>query len=197
MVSITWNKESTERLIAALLASNPKLSLDYELMAIYFGQGATYDSIQHRFREYRRVASTMAQGSPAGGTQGRRGVISTPRKNSRGGIAKTGFTKKTPTELSSYITPSKNGRFKGGNSSKDAICLSDDDCKNLLKQEPKKEENQDAFQVKAEDVFTDAPTTAPSLLTQNMQAQAEREAPEFDPFPCDTFEALTDLDEYV
>ncbi|KMU73892.1 hypothetical protein CISG_03870 [Coccidioides immitis RMSCC 3703] len=77
---VVWTKDALERLIAALLASHPGFTPDYRAMAVYFGQGATYDSLQHRFREYRRMAESMTERTPRRNNNCRAGgVPSTPR----------------------------------------------------------------------------------------------------------------------
>ncbi|EEP79288.1 predicted protein [Uncinocarpus reesii 1704] len=132
-MGITWDKAAIERIIAALLASHPGFTPDYRAMAVYFGQGATYDSIQYRFREYRKMAEAMTEGSP---TSSRRGpntprtprtttstTTTTPRTNTRGGVAKPA-AKATPKTPSKHATPSK---MRGGASAGDSIILDDDD----------------------------------------------------------------------
>ncbi|MCJ1387215.1 hypothetical protein MMC18_000055 [Xylographa bjoerkii] len=54
--------EAYKRLLAAILAAHPdKKLLDYRRIATYFGDGATYDSIEGQFRKIRSEAAVMKQ----------------------------------------------------------------------------------------------------------------------------------------
>ncbi|OAX84064.1 hypothetical protein ACJ72_01568 [Emergomyces africanus] len=106
-MGITWNQKAIERIICALLAAHPRFTPDYASMAVHFGQGATYHSMQYRFREYRRIADSMRQetpGSSIAGTPVRRtagsGRVSKPNPTV------TGRRTQTPS------TPTKCGKVK-------------------------------------------------------------------------------------
>src|SRR5215471_18056158 len=103
-------------------------------MAQYFGQGATYDSIQGRFREYRKVAAKMQSGgSPhtAGGGSGRDSASNpaTPRSSTRNGVTKSSAKRRTHAAgARDPVTPSKKGKgkSKNGSSVMESILLDDD-----------------------------------------------------------------------
>lgn len=143
---VNWKaNESTDRLIAVLIAAHPGLKvstsspprklqahspqLEYQAMATLFGQGATYDAIEGRFRRYRKMADEVkADALNRGITElprGRNGTTGsssgTPRtpRGPRGGITKpssstSGRSRKG--NISQVLsTPTKRGR--GGGSS--------------------------------------------------------------------------------
>ncbi|PWW72685.1 hypothetical protein C7212DRAFT_335867, partial [Tuber magnatum] len=56
---VAWTAENCQRLLAALVSAHPELKFDYGKIAVLFGQGATYDSIAHRFRNIRAEAKTL------------------------------------------------------------------------------------------------------------------------------------------
>ncbi|KAE8381072.1 hypothetical protein BDV26DRAFT_289774 [Aspergillus bertholletiae] len=137
---VNWkNPESTDRLIASLIAANSGLKLDYHAIALLFGQGATYDSIEGRFRRYRKMAdqlrdevhncgitdiphNTRRNYASGGGTP------STPRTPR---VPRGGITKSTPSSSRSrnyrYThTPTKQ-KTKLGMSALDAIYVEDAD----------------------------------------------------------------------
>ncbi|KAE8165579.1 hypothetical protein BDV40DRAFT_297285 [Aspergillus tamarii] len=135
---VNWkNHESTERLIGSLLAAHPDLKLDYHAMAVMFGQGATYDSIESRFRRYRKAADELRDEAHGRGISdiprnaGRsyssgRSTTSTPRtpRARRGGI-----TKSTPSSSRTRNyrqTPTKQNT-KPGTAVMDAIYVNDVD----------------------------------------------------------------------
>ena len=69
-----------------------------------FGQGATYDSMHFRFREYRSIAAKLkAEASPETATP------STPR-NFRNVATATGSKKRSGTDMRDSGTPSKKGK---------------------------------------------------------------------------------------
>lgn len=82
---IDWNNiESLERLLAAVYAASPQ-NPNYRLIATYYGEGATYDSIEGRFRRIRPLADTMKREvdngeRPPAPPRGGGSVHSTPRK---------------------------------------------------------------------------------------------------------------------
>ncbi|MCJ1382716.1 hypothetical protein MMC17_005829 [Xylographa soralifera] len=54
--------EAYKRLLAAIIAAHPdKKLLDYRRIATYFGDGATYDSIEGQFRKIRSEAALMKE----------------------------------------------------------------------------------------------------------------------------------------
>ncbi|KAL1649928.1 hypothetical protein SLS58_001304 [Diplodia intermedia] len=81
---IDWkSQDSYQRLLAALVAANDN-SIDYKKVAYYFGQGATYDSIEGRFRIAKRMANDLKREAEDEGrqmpTSRVRSTTSTPRK---------------------------------------------------------------------------------------------------------------------
>ncbi|KAJ5591044.1 hypothetical protein N7450_005016 [Penicillium hetheringtonii] len=50
-----------KKLLAALLASQKGLKLDYKEIARMYGEGATYNSIEHKFRAFRKEAEALPQ----------------------------------------------------------------------------------------------------------------------------------------
>ncbi|OJD31986.1 uncharacterized protein BKCO1_4200073 [Diplodia corticola] len=81
---IDWkSQDSYQRLLAALVAANDN-SIDYKKVAYYFGQGATYDSIEGRFRIAKRMANDLKREAEDEGrqmpTSRVRSTNSTPRK---------------------------------------------------------------------------------------------------------------------
>ncbi|BCR95751.1 uncharacterized protein AKAW2_20691A [Aspergillus luchuensis] len=143
---VNWKQpESADRLCAALVVAHPSLKLDYNAIATYFGQGATYDAIQNRFRKVHSFADQLRQEAIE------RGITDLPaakaRKSTTGSIAspaprtprmgRNGIQKpvssssrkrpasRTPANL---ITPTRSGAgsSKAGQSIMDAISLEDD-----------------------------------------------------------------------
>ncbi|PGH17703.1 hypothetical protein AJ80_04711 [Polytolypa hystricis UAMH7299] len=141
-MGITWNQEAIERIVAALLAAHPGLQPNYKAMAIYFGQGATYDSMQGRFRGYRKVADTMREEHPnVDTTMTPRRSTSTTTGTSMGTGTRTPsssrvrngrVTKPSTTKAANSArktgadTPSKTGRGGRGNSVLDSIMVDDE-----------------------------------------------------------------------
>ncbi|KAK2805111.1 hypothetical protein FQN50_006356 [Emmonsiellopsis sp. PD_5] len=118
-MGIIWKQPEIERIIAALLAAHPQFTPDYKAIAQYFGQGATYHSIEGRFRSYRKLAEKMKDEGPV--------TISTPprRTNATPGssrVSKSGSVKKTT--RNDPTTPSRLG--KGKRAAMEAIILDDD-----------------------------------------------------------------------
>ncbi|KAA8643632.1 hypothetical protein EYZ11_010779 [Aspergillus tanneri] len=101
---VNWkNPESTDRLIAALIAAHPAVKLEYQAMATYFGQGATYDSIEGRFRRYRKLAEDLR-------TEARnRGITDIPRSARSG--ASTPRTPRGPRGVTK-VSSASSGRGK-------------------------------------------------------------------------------------
>ncbi|GAQ11553.1 hypothetical protein ALT_8874 [Aspergillus lentulus] len=131
---VNWKaNESTDRLIAVLIAAHPGLKLEYQAMATLFGQGATYDAIEGRFRRYRKMADEVKadalsrgitelprgrNGTTGGGSSSSSVTPRTPR-GPRGGITKpsssTGRSRKS-TISQVLSTPTKRGQGRGGSS---------------------------------------------------------------------------------
>ncbi|KAE8356625.1 hypothetical protein BDV28DRAFT_144950 [Aspergillus coremiiformis] len=133
---VNWkNPESTDRLIAVLLAAHPSLKLDYRAMALIFSQGATFDSIEGRFRRYRKMADELKDEAYS------RGIVDIPRNVGRtpsGSAASTprtprgprgGITKRTPSSSRNKKDPhqaqSPTKKKKPGLSVMDAIYIDD------------------------------------------------------------------------
>ncbi|OAL69412.1 hypothetical protein A7D00_6531 [Trichophyton violaceum] len=127
---VTWDKANIERLIAALLAAHPDFSPDYRKMAVYFGQGATYDSINGQFRRFRQDANKM-RGSESGTVPStpsrRRNVASSTPRSGRGAITKSGSAKKPNYSNSNIETPTKKRESKMDSNKDDPIILDDDE----------------------------------------------------------------------
>ncbi|EDN04213.1 hypothetical protein I7I51_02123, partial [Histoplasma capsulatum] len=107
-MGINWNKDSIERFIGALLAAHPGFTPDYKTMAVHFGQGATYDSMKCRFREYRKFAQSMRQDNQelANSRTPIRRTTSSGRISKPSSAVKSGRmqTPLTPTKLSKMKT---------------------------------------------------------------------------------------------
>lgn len=149
---VNWkNSESNDRLFAAVIAAHPGLKvlpphsyrqtdsptnepqLDYQAMATYFGQGATYDAIEGRFRRYRKMAEDLKTEARDRGIvhvpRGRGSGVTTPRTPRTGrGITKNTSSSKSKKDAnrSNLTSPSRRGAARSthaGMSSLDAICL--------------------------------------------------------------------------
>lgn len=88
-MTIDWNcKESYQRLLAAVYAASPQ-NHNYRLIASMFGQGATYDSIEGRFRKIKADAAKLkaevdSGERPEAPPRGAGSTNSTPRKRKAG-----------------------------------------------------------------------------------------------------------------
>ncbi|KAI9784682.1 MAG: hypothetical protein M1816_000747 [Peltula sp. TS41687] len=84
-MTIDWNtKESYQRLLAAVHAASPQTH-NYRLIATMFGQGATYDAIEGRFRKIKADAMVLKKEvesgeRPEAPPRGAGSAKSTPRK---------------------------------------------------------------------------------------------------------------------
>ncbi|OGM45708.1 hypothetical protein ABOM_005404 [Aspergillus bombycis] len=167
---VNWkNHESTDRLVASLLAAHPDLKvafvlflirlhctpsinfqkqLDYHAMALVFGQGATYDSIEGRFRRYRKIADELRDEAHGRGITdipryaGRNhasggSAASTPRtpRGPRGGITKSTPSSSRNRSYRHTQTPTKQ-KTKPGRSVMDAIYVDDIDTEEESKIKP-------------------------------------------------------------
>ncbi|KKK18576.1 hypothetical protein ARAM_005725 [Aspergillus rambellii] len=154
---VNWKaSENIDRLIAVLIAAHPNFKvpststmgaaaitgqsdifqLEYQAMATLFGQGATYDAIEGRFRKYRKMADELkAEAASRGITElprGRNSSSATPRtpRGPRNGITKPSpcsSTGKGRRDASRAVTsPTKRGVKKvAGRSIMDAIFVDD------------------------------------------------------------------------
>ncbi|KAK2766226.1 hypothetical protein FQN54_007742 [Arachnomyces sp. PD_36] len=155
-MGINWqDKESTDRLIGAMLAAHPGFKPNYGGMAKLFGRGATYDAMEGRFRTYRKHAETLKREAATNGininegTVGGRSGGGTPRtpRSGKGGVSKSGGKKGDSSTAKSLKThfdttptkPGKSGPVPGTNRS-EAIALDESDDDNMqVKKEIKKE----------------------------------------------------------
>ncbi|KAI5787241.1 hypothetical protein EDC01DRAFT_179335 [Geopyxis carbonaria] len=64
MAISTWTPEKSERLLAATLAAHPELKPNYRAIAAHFGDGATLNTIDWRFRSVKKMAKEMASAGP-------------------------------------------------------------------------------------------------------------------------------------
>ncbi|RAL12069.1 uncharacterized protein BO97DRAFT_69872 [Aspergillus homomorphus CBS 101889] len=187
---VNWKApESTDRLLASLIVAHPGLKLDYSAMAAAFGQGATYDSIEGRFRKWRKLADELRGDLESKGItelpRGRGGLSgsSTPR-TPRG--ARNGITKVTQSASSSRVRkdgrtivqktptrPAKGGSSinRHGNSLVQAIFVEDsgEDEKVNFKRETSETVRSEsaAPDLKGEDVMIVEPPTSSSALASN------------------------------
>ncbi|KAL2868721.1 uncharacterized protein BJX67DRAFT_379672 [Aspergillus lucknowensis] len=136
---VNWKlMDNVHRVIAALLAANPGIKLDYHAMAALFGQGATYDSIEGQFRKFRKQADELRAEAEKNGIslaelpRARPVTSTTPRtpRTGRGGITKpsssTGKGKKGASKV--VGTPTKPGSKKvTGENIMEAIFIGDDE----------------------------------------------------------------------
>ncbi|KAK0662874.1 hypothetical protein DIS24_g1783 [Lasiodiplodia hormozganensis] len=112
---IDWkSQESYQRLLAALVAASDN-SIDYKKVAYFFGQGATYDSIEGRFRIAKRMANDLKKQAEDEGRQMPttrvKSANSTPRKpkakpNGEHSVA-SGRIEKSPSKKQRRPTTSK------------------------------------------------------------------------------------------
>ena len=119
---VNWKSaEAKDRLIASLFAGNPGLKvhfphrpqpmheqpdhmlthtllqLDYNSMATMFGQGASYDSVEHQFRRFRKLADEMKAEAQARGVDiSRAGAVPRTPRGPRNRVSKS-----TPSSSSS------------------------------------------------------------------------------------------------
>ncbi|GES58706.1 hypothetical protein ATEIFO6365_0004085700 [Aspergillus terreus] len=133
---VNWKtQESTDRLFASIIAAHPGLKLDYNTMAAMFGQGATYDAIEGRFRRYRKMAEELKAEARANGhtdvPRGRNTPSTTPRtpRGPRSGITKptSSGRGKRDAVARNLASPSKHGASAKGRSLMDAIFVDDND----------------------------------------------------------------------
>lgn len=100
-------------------------------MAVYFGQTATYDTMQGRFRTYRRMADDMRAATPrdkAASTPSRskKGSASSTPRSSKVGVTKSRTPRKSQTSRSVPNTPTKKGKAVNASLMQEMIVLDDD-----------------------------------------------------------------------
>ncbi|KAJ5989245.1 hypothetical protein N7481_004455 [Penicillium waksmanii] len=72
-----------KRLIAALLAAHNGIKLDYNAIAKMYGEGANYNTMEHKFRVYRKDAEVLhAEASDRLGTDAAPSAENSPEKPS-------------------------------------------------------------------------------------------------------------------
>ncbi|KAK1143411.1 hypothetical protein N8T08_006739 [Aspergillus melleus] len=129
---VNWkDSQSTDRLVAAIIAAHPDLKLNYQAIATYFGQAATYDAVEGRFRRYRKMSDELKKEAFAQGIthppKGRGSGGSTPRTpRVARGITKSASTGKGRKDTRSNLTSPTRHPVHRGMSSLDAICLDGD-----------------------------------------------------------------------
>ncbi|KAL4797412.1 hypothetical protein BDV19DRAFT_387220 [Aspergillus venezuelensis] len=171
---VNWTAENTTRLVAALIAANPGIKLDYNATAAIFGQGATYDTIEYRFRTYRKMAEKLKaeaikngvsldkipRGRPATGTP------RTPRSQNK--VAKTSSAKgsRSGTGAKGLSTPTKCGRKNtGGTTLLQPILVHSDEDEN----EDEAKDEDDQCKIKTE---MDTAGIIPSIEDSNIEGPA-------------------------
>ncbi|PGH18810.1 hypothetical protein AJ79_00223 [Helicocarpus griseus UAMH5409] len=132
-MGITWDKKAIEHIIGALLAAHPGFVPEYKTMALYFGNGATYDSMQGRFREYRKIAERMRQENP-GAVGSETPVRRNPSTPGSGRVTKPTSTAKNRRIQGNPTTPTKSVKGKRGVGMMGAILL-DGENDSLIKSE--------------------------------------------------------------
>ncbi|KAH0610770.1 uncharacterized protein H6S33_011197 [Morchella sextelata] len=111
---ITWTAEKYQRLLAATIAAHPEIKINYNHVAAMFGEGATYDSIETRFRNVKKEAKILqaeidsgsrpavAPPTPRKRKLANGGAPSTPRKiGGEGRARKMAAIEKTPVKQES------------------------------------------------------------------------------------------------
>ncbi|KAF8245751.1 hypothetical protein K440DRAFT_633017 [Wilcoxina mikolae CBS 423.85] len=80
---VVWTAEKYQRLLAATIAAHPGMKLNYHAIATIFGEGATYDTIETRFRTVKATGKQLA----AEVASGERPAEATPTPRKRKAIA--------------------------------------------------------------------------------------------------------------
>ncbi|KAK6534342.1 hypothetical protein TWF281_005665 [Arthrobotrys megalospora] len=104
---ISWSSDNYVKLLAALLAAHPELKPNYEKIAIYFGDGATYDAIQGCMRRVRTKADELRKEVETG-VRPNVTPKPTPKKRAAGtpGKGKKGFIEEDVDD-EEILTPAK------------------------------------------------------------------------------------------
>jgi len=76
---ISWSADRYKKLFAAVLAAHPEIKLNYKEVAVYFGEGATYDSIECRMRDIKKHAKQL-RAEIQSGTRSSEPTKPTPKK---------------------------------------------------------------------------------------------------------------------
>ncbi|KAL4999274.1 hypothetical protein BDV10DRAFT_184437 [Aspergillus recurvatus] len=151
---VNWkDADNRDRLVAALIATNPGIKFEYHAIAAIFGRGATRDSIQHQMRSVKAAAEKIKAEAAKNGidVSNLASVRSTAPITSRGRVTKlsgtpsTGKGRKSTTK--GFVTPTQSSSRKyTANSLMEAIFVDSD------KDEPRANENDaDATKIKTDD----------------------------------------------
>ncbi|PGH06045.1 hypothetical protein GX51_02636 [Blastomyces parvus] len=125
-MGITWDKNAIDRIIGALLAAHPGFNPNYKAIAGYFGQGATYDSIQGRFRTYHKMADKMREDNP--NPEAASSCTPVRRTTSNGRVRKLSSTPKGR-RTKAPLTPTKPGKTKTEHGIHEVISIDEEsDC---------------------------------------------------------------------
>ncbi|KAF3918975.1 hypothetical protein ABW20_dc0108818 [Dactylellina cionopaga] len=107
---ITWSSENYVKLLAAVLAAHPEFKPDYRNIAVYFGEGATYDAIQGCMRPIKKKALQLRQEVETG-VRPNTTPKPTPKKRNAPGTASTSKGKKyfiqEDVDDEEFFTPTK------------------------------------------------------------------------------------------
>ncbi|KAF2433694.1 hypothetical protein EJ08DRAFT_676492 [Tothia fuscella] len=133
---VNWKSlESYERLLAAIVAANGG-KVDFKLVAHYYGEGATYDAIEGRFRKAKKDAAALAEEAkdrpvPKSRSDKPASTVSPPRKKAANGNGvKSGrVTKSTPRK-------GAKGKFQHGSDEEDDSEGGGSSVKSPIKKEP-------------------------------------------------------------
>ncbi|OJD29909.1 splicing arginine serine-rich 2 [Diplodia corticola] len=177
---IDWkSQESYQRLLAALVAASDN-AIDFKKVAYYFGQGATYDSIEGRFRIAKRMANDLKKEAEDEGRQmpttRTKSANSTPRKpkakpNTEHSVA-SGRVQKSPSKKrGTKSTPS----FK--QEPQTPISLDSDDHESGVQQHPQHHQHRQqpsydsgAFEHSSSYIYGDSQTLFHSFDTDALEA---------------------------
>ncbi|KAL9002840.1 MAG: hypothetical protein Q9188_004265 [Gyalolechia gomerana] len=97
---VNWkDSKAFERLLAAMVAAQ-EMKLDYRKIATMYGEGATYDAIEGRFRIIKREAAKLLGEVESGARP-----AAPPRGSSN--TAKSSFTTSEDGDVNALITPKK------------------------------------------------------------------------------------------
>ncbi|KAL4872734.1 hypothetical protein BDV12DRAFT_193078 [Aspergillus spectabilis] len=175
---VNWkDPNNLYRLVAVLIAANPSMKFDYHAMAVLFGQGATYDSIQWQLRGYKTLAGQLRAEAAEKGVDhfnpntARGRAASTPKtpRGLRGGITKTATSsarksKKSTSKVMGTPTKARSRKF-AGDFKMEAILIDND--------------NEDIMDFKAEaKIESDIETILPSIERPDLDL-ADANTPNF------------------
>ncbi|KAJ5390878.1 uncharacterized protein N7496_001946 [Penicillium cataractarum] len=122
-------KVEPERVIAALIAANPKMRLDYGGIAQMYGLGAKYNTMEHKFRAWRKLAETLrvAAGEEGPLTQPQTAPRTPRTPNTRGKKATPASKKATPTAKNKVDKDTKDVKAADTAEAEDVVDISSDD----------------------------------------------------------------------